>query len=311
MVSFLLVAKFHVFRAKNETGEQYPATPERVQLEQADQLPGVAPDTPAIEQSDPAIPKSDTYWVFRAPPVAAYRHYQQAAARGDAQAQFNLSLVIARCSHSSVRSTAQLESLEDSGNVPAEMIIELARTLQQCGGLFSLLKEYDLRALQQFWLQQAAKQLDVAAVKLALSNTGELYTAELYALLKQAASSAKGNEILEKSVHQSAFEVFRRFIEPELVDLSVVDSGYYRRAPDSLAWDFIGCDSSVDCDMAQFEALMANHFYEYEISDMKLRVQKIYRLLESGNWEQLGFARKHYPGDVTGPETTGGHRPPQ
>ncbi|MCK7596953.1 hypothetical protein M0G74_06665 [Microbulbifer sp. CAU 1566] len=233
--------------------------------------------------------ESEASVVLRGPPDVAYRQFIEQAERGESRAQLVLSVILDRCSHSSVRSREQLDELQARGDLSAEMLAEYSVILDKCSALYELLGEHDINALQAFWLNEAAGELTVARVAYTLSETNTQYSPDLYQLLQTGLSDAKGDWLQERSIRQSASTFFTLFIEPSSVDLTMGDPGYYRRAEDSLAWQYLGCEASVHCDLQVFEAQVSDHFYEYEVSTMLKRAEELDRAITEGDWSQLGL----------------------
>ncbi len=236
------------------------------------------------EQGNPEIQA-----VLSLPPHIAYQKFLERAETGDARAQLMLTEILDRCRHSSVQSEEALSRLERRGEMPTDMLAYYRENLEQCTGLYDMLEEYDLDTLWAFWMEEAADKLAVARIALSLNSLEAEYSDELYQQL-QAGISATGEDWIQQRVaRQAAFAFFRSFVEPTQYDGATHDAGYYLRSDDSLAWDYLMCEHSVHCDLKAMEQQVSDHYYEYQISDMRKRAKELDRALRDGDWERLGL----------------------
>lgn len=236
--------------------------------------------------------QGESWIVLNERPHIAYQQFLDRAKAGDESAQLMLSEILTRCRHSSVQTPQELAALEGRGDMPAELLAHYRAKLEECGGLYRLLGEYDLDSLWAFWVEQASEKLPVAQLALSLERLEVEYSDELYRQLQDGIMSARGDWIQERLARQLAFSFFRTFIEPTQYDASVQDSGYHMRGEDSLAWDYLQCMHSADCDLTAFEEQASNHYYEYQVDDMYKRAAELERALQQADWARLGLQRK-------------------
>ncbi|WP_299592463.1 hypothetical protein [uncultured Microbulbifer sp.] len=232
---------------------------------------------------------SEAVIVLTEPPHIAYRKFLGRAEAGDSRAQLILTEILERCRHSSIQSKESLARLEARGDMSDELLADYRGNLEQCGGLYDLLEGFDLDSLWAFWLEEAADNLPVAEIATSLVSLEAEYSDALYRQLQAGISAASGDWIQERVIRQVAFSFFRRFVESTQYDASVDDAGYYLRADDSLAWEYLHCRNSVHCDLEVFERQVFDQFYEYQVDDMRRRAKELDRAIEERNWKRLGL----------------------
>ena len=247
------------------------------------------PSNPEVEPGQEDPDTSERRIVLEELPHTAYLQFLDRAESGDPRAQLILAEILERCRHSSVQSPEALARLESRGDLSPELLTEYRVNLGRCGGLYKLLGEYDLDTLWAFWLEEAAEKLAVARVALSLSNLEAEDSDALYRQLQTGVAAADGDWIQQRVIRQSAFAFFRMFVEPTQYEGDINDSGYYLRSEDSLAWDYLMCENSVNCDLQALEQQVSSHYYDYQISDMRKRAKELDGALKDGDWERLGL----------------------
>lgn len=297
-VAFVGCFIYYILTSKDLNTTPATATPAEIDLrggkpriEEKPDKPVVAPrDSEGTGTAPPGSEGRDEIWILlNERPHLAYLQFLDRAKAGDASAQLKLTEVLERCRYSSVKTPEKLARLEARGDLPAEMLAHYKAKLDECGGLYSLLSEYDLDSLWALWMEAASEKLPVAKVALSLASLEVEYSDELYQQLQAGIEGAKGDWIQERLARKMAFSFFRQFVEPIQYDDSIVDSGYYIRGEDSLAWEYLECTNSVDCDVNEFRQRASDHYYEYQVSDMVKRAGELDRALKEGDWERLGL----------------------
>lgn len=303
LLATVAFAGFFIYHAMTTQGlnrQSATLAPVTFDRNEGQPLDEAMPDKPVADHSDStesgtasigSEDRGEIWIVLNERPDIAYLRFQGRAKAGDASAQLMLTEILERCRYSSVKTPEKLARLEARGDLPAEMLAQFRANLDECGGLYNLLREYDLDSLWALWMEEASDKLPVARVALSLASLEVEYSDELYRQLQAGISGAKGDWIQERIARQQAFSFFRQFVEPTQYDPSIQDSGYYMRGEDTLAWDYLHCKNSVHCDLKAFKQQAADNYYEYQINDMYKRANELDRALEEGDWARLGLKR--------------------